>query len=79
MDILSKVAAEINRRGLVATVEYPGYINVDGIAFGTANETWGWNNENATECGEFDIPSDSTDVNAITDAIVSLITFGRNL
>ena len=79
--VFEQVTAEINSRGLQATLEYPGFILCDGIAFGTANGVWGWDNSwlvsPDSESGEFTIQGDSTDVQAIADAIVSLITFGR--
>jgi hypothetical protein len=70
-ELLDAIAKRLILHGLDATVEYPGYIHVNGADFGNANDFWGWDREN----GDYgDLPnavaSDSEDVSAITDGIL---------
>lgn len=71
---MTDVIAVLRARGMDATLEYPGQICVRGRHFGTVNPTWGWSTADGRESGDLAIPSDSTDVQAIADAIYTSVT-----
>lgn len=66
-----KVVAELERRGIECSCEYPGFVLIwkTRWCYGTVNPLWGGNNEECTASIEFDIPSDSEDVGAVATAI----------
>ena len=72
---LAAVVHELTRLGFPATLEYPGWILLNGRSYGTANEMWGWDSDVDLPSygelnGDLNIPSDSTDVLAIAAAII---------
>lgn len=74
LEVKGKVVDRLNALCIPASLEYPGFISVGAKVFGTANETWGWNTDDGTEGGEFEIPYDSTDAEKIADAIIEFLS-----
>lgn len=66
LEIMKEVEAELQRRGYHVTIEYPGFLSLANVtpgkeyAFGTANETWGYDiigeDNEPVACGASDIP-----------------------
>jgi hypothetical protein len=79
LTIIQAVTDELVKRGYRATMEHPGYVEIlrYGLRFdfGTANEKWDGDVEAYDSSGVVgtDIASDSTDVQAIADAIVKAV------
>lgn len=56
LELMGQVVTELDKKhGVHATVEYPGYIGLDVLSFGTANEYWGWSDMNGNS-GESTLP-----------------------
>ena len=71
LKIMQDVTDRLVAWGTPATCEYPGLILVGNWSFGTANDTWGGDNSfiGANDTVNFEIPSNSTDVERIATAI----------
>ena len=69
--IMAHVTDRLVAMGMPAACEYPGFILVGNWSFGTANDTWGGDNSfiGANDTVDFEIPSNSTDVERIATAI----------
>jgi hypothetical protein len=79
---LQTVVAALAKRGITATVEYPGFLQVSAGAgrdwnIGTANPTWGADLVSGLgdvmQSANLGIPSTSTDVERIADKIQELV------
>jgi hypothetical protein len=77
----------LKEKGYAATVEYPGYISVDGLAFGDNNPTWSWNSSTGEFSGDSRIvvdpenaePGDGLPTPAnITEWIITVLTKNRD-
>lgn len=73
---LKVIALLMTKYHITATYEYPGYIAVGQLSFGTANGPWGWNDQEGNG-GEFEIPGDSEDLEALAKAIMETTEKGR--
>ena len=76
VDFNTDVVIELRKAGILASVEYPGYISCPGgLSFGTANGTWGWSDEFGNG-GESAISGQTLDVAAVVDFIKNLPVSG---
>jgi hypothetical protein len=74
LEVMQKVTDELVRRGLNATLEFPGVIALADMHWGDANGTIGCDFVDGSEITpghKTAIPSDSDDWLAIADAIAS--------
>ena len=71
-DLLTDVVIELRKDDILASVEYPGYIAVGELSFGTVNGNWGWN-DNDGNGGDSDISGESEDVAAVVTYITNVV------
>jgi hypothetical protein len=73
--IFGLVVADLRVLNFEATFEFPGYIKLDfgeaHFCFGTANGTWGWNDEDGNG-GDLEVGPDAP-VAYVVEAIVELL------
>jgi hypothetical protein len=74
---MEQVMEVLNQLGHPATLEYPGWISVEGYAFGTVNENWEGDRE-GKDVLETGVPSSSTDTDAIAAAIIAALSSTNN-
>jgi hypothetical protein len=76
MSTFEQVVEAVNRQSAAyraASYEYPGYVAVGPLAFGTENGTWGWCDDEGLNA-ESDIPGDSKDVERIAKYILDVVS-----
>jgi hypothetical protein len=71
LKIMEAVVKLLHTAGLKdAHLEYPGCIVIHGRTYGTANEDWGWDNDQGSY-GSLEVSSKSEDAAEIADAILA--------
>lgn len=76
LDTMQAVVEELQRRGLPASLEYPGWIALQGWAIGTANGTWAANSEDGERDADSGIPAEFEDAELIADGIMLMLGLG---
>jgi hypothetical protein len=72
-ELLNQIVDELKSLGLEAFNEYPGYVAVGNLHFGTANVDWGWNNEDGGLAGELYISGECRNARKIAVAIYNTV------